>query len=173
MFSFFLLYLFGWHWFTKPYRFQVDNSMKHHLCTASCAHCPKQSLFLSPFSPTLPTSTYHLSPFPSDHHHTVSVSIYYMYFMFFVFNHLTFFHLAHQPPPLWQLSVCSMYPCLYFYFVCHFILFIRLCSHLLTFQFHIDKLYVYVCINRNEMNICILHIYTYTYIKCIYVNIHI
>ena len=28
-------------------------------------------------------------------------------------------------PPLWSLSVCSMFPCLWFYFVHQFILFIR------------------------------------------------
>ena len=40
----------GWHWFAKPYRFQVYNSIKHHLHTASCTHCPKQSVFQFPFS---------------------------------------------------------------------------------------------------------------------------
>ena len=31
----------------------------------------------------------------------------------------------YHPPPLWSLSFCSMFPCLWFYFVRYFILFIR------------------------------------------------
>lgn len=66
IFNSFLIYLFefiGWHWFTKSYRFQVYNSITNCVHTASCAHIPKQSLFLSPFlclcpllpSPNLPS----------------------------------------------------------------------------------------------------------------------
>lgn len=43
----------------KLYRFQVHNSIKHHLHTTSCAHGPKQSLFLPPVPPRAPPS-----PFP-------------------------------------------------------------------------------------------------------------
>ena len=68
--EFFKLNLQGRHWFTKPYRFQEHNSTKHHLHTALCSPPPKQSLFLSPFIPPLPTSTYP-TPFPSGYHHTV------------------------------------------------------------------------------------------------------
>ena len=92
------------------------------------AHCivhplpqAKQSLFLSPFIPPLPTS------FPSGYHHTV-VCVYvkiYIYIYSFCLIPLASFI---QPPntlPLWQLSFCSMYLCLCSYFFHKFILFIR------------------------------------------------
>ena len=43
----------------------------------------------------------------------------------FLANPFPFFHLVAGPPLLWQLSVCSMCPCLCFYFVHQFILFIK------------------------------------------------
>ena len=55
--NFFKLNLLGCHWLAKPYRFQVYNSKKHHLHMVSRAHHPRQSLFLSPLFPPLPTST--------------------------------------------------------------------------------------------------------------------
>ena len=45
----------------------VYNSIKHHLHTASCAHCLKQSLFPSPF-PSFPTFNYPLLPSPLSPH---------------------------------------------------------------------------------------------------------
>ena len=41
-------------------------------------------------------------------------------------------------PPLWSLSVCSLFPCLWFYFACLFVLFIRFCLKLrsMVFVFH-------------------------------------
>ena len=53
----FILNLSRWPWFTKPYRFQVYNSIKQHLHTALWAHCLKQNLFPFPLSPPLPDST--------------------------------------------------------------------------------------------------------------------
>lgn len=53
--------LLEWHWFAKPCRLQVCNSVKHDLHTVSFAHRTKQSLFPSlfshPFCP--PSSTPH------------------------------------------------------------------------------------------------------------------
>ena len=40
-------------------------------------------------------------------------------------NPFPFFHPVPPTPPLWQLSVCSVHPCLCFYFVFQFILLIR------------------------------------------------
>ena len=102
--SYFKLNLSEWHWFSKPYRFQVYNSTKNHLRAASWAHCPGQSLFpWSPFPP-LPTSTYSATPFPSGHHHSCLVCVPYIYSL----NPFTFFPPASNTPPLWQLTVCSM-----------------------------------------------------------------
>ena len=105
-----LLNLLGWHWFTKPSRFQVYNSTKCHLHTATCAHRPKQSLFPAPLPSHLPTSTYTPTPFPTGYLCDICIYIY------FLLPSLSF----TQPPPslLWQLSIRSMYLYLYFYFVC-------------------------------------------------------
>ena len=65
--AYFLLSLLGWHWFTKPYRFQMNNSIKHHLYIAY--YVPQWSLFPSPFSPPLPTTNYLPPPSPSGYHH--------------------------------------------------------------------------------------------------------
>ena len=63
-------------------------------------------------------------PLPCGHHHTVSC----------VYGSCTYvLRLIPSPsfiqfpllPPLWQLSICSMHPCLCFCFVHQFILFIR------------------------------------------------
>ena len=56
----FLLSLLGW---PTPYRFEVCNSVKHHLPTASCAITPSKASF-HPQSPPLPTSIY---PPPPSH----------------------------------------------------------------------------------------------------------
>ena len=68
--------------FKKLYKFQVYSSTKHHLRTASCAHCPKHSLFLSPFSLTLPSSTHPHSPFPLVSITLLSMSTGYICFLF-------------------------------------------------------------------------------------------
>ena len=94
----FLLILLGWHCFTNLYGFQVHNSTKHHLHTASCTHHPKQSLFPSPFSHF---SHLHLppTPFPSGYYHTVLCV--YVYYTCFFANHFSFFHpVPPQPSPL-------------------------------------------------------------------------
>ena len=89
----------GWHRFTKPYRFQMYNSTKHHLHTASCACCPKQRLFPSQFSPTL----YPPSPTPTSLslwlslHCCLCLCVTYICFLP---NPFTFFHLVPQAPKL-------------------------------------------------------------------------
>ena len=49
--------LLGWHWLIKLYRFQVYNSITHHLYIVLCIHHPKSSLLPSPFIPSLLSST--------------------------------------------------------------------------------------------------------------------
>ena len=103
----------------KSHRFQVYNSIKHHRHTASCARCPKQSGFLSPFPPLCP-------PPPPPHPHfplaiptLLSVSMCYVY-MFFV-NLSTFVH--PDPQPTTALTAVSLFHVsrLCFYFICQFI----------------------------------------------------
>ena len=119
--NFFKLNLLGCHWLAKPYRFQVYNSKKHHLHMVSRAHHPRQSLFLSPLFPPLPTST-------STHPLSLWLSSQFCLWLCVMYiclltNPFTSFHPVSQPPP--QLSVYSIYPCLCFYFIHQFILFIR------------------------------------------------
>lgn len=59
----FLFNLLGWHWLEKPYRFQVCNSIKHHLhCIAHPS--PHAVSFLPHFPPFVHL---YLSPFPSGY----------------------------------------------------------------------------------------------------------
>ena len=44
---FFLLNLLGWHWLIKLHRFQVYNSIIHHLYVALCVYHPKSNLLSS------------------------------------------------------------------------------------------------------------------------------
>ena len=96
----------------KTTKIQGYNSTNHHLHTVLCTHHPsKVSFYLQ--SPHF--SYLHLTlPLPSDYHHT-DVCVYVLYICFY--NPFTSFHQVLQPPPLWHLSVWSMYPCLCFYFV--------------------------------------------------------
>lgn len=66
--------------------FQVYNSMKHHLHTALCVHCLKQSLLLSP-SPCLcpPPSTPH-PPFLLANTTLLSISMCYKYMCCYLLN---------------------------------------------------------------------------------------
>ena len=91
------------------------------LSKTSSARCivrrlPTASPFSTPFMPPLPSST-SPSAFPSDYHHAV-VCVCVIYTYGFFLNPFTFSHSAPKPPPLWQLSVCSMYPCICFYSFC-------------------------------------------------------
>ena len=77
-----------------------------------------------PFTSPLPSSTQSSLLLPSCHYHTV-VCVYKL------FTHAlrlapspSFIH-SPLPTPFWQLSVCSMCPCLWSYFVCQVFLFIR------------------------------------------------
>ena len=102
----FKLNLLGWHWFIKPYRFQVCNSTKCHLLTASCARCPRQSLFASLFMPLLCLPPHTPTPFPSgDLHTVVCVYVSYIYFHFLPLIPSPSFTQTTKPPALWQLSV--------------------------------------------------------------------
>ena len=59
----FLLNLLWWHWLLRLYRFQVHNSITHHLYIEFCAHHSKLSLLLSYIWPPLPFSiNSHLLP---------------------------------------------------------------------------------------------------------------
>ena len=54
--------LLGLHWLIQLYRFQVHNSLIHHLYIVLCVHHPKVSLLPLAFIPPLPYST--CPPFP-------------------------------------------------------------------------------------------------------------
>ena len=47
--SFIEMNLLGWHWIIKLYKFQVYNSIIHHLYVALCVYHPKSSLLSLPF----------------------------------------------------------------------------------------------------------------------------
>ena len=83
------------------------------------------TLQLSPFSPFLPIST-QPPPHPSDHHHHPVVHVCESCIDVPWLIHSLSFFLCPLPSPLReQLSDCSLYPYLYFYFGYEFILFIR------------------------------------------------
>ena len=102
-----------WQWFTKPYRFQVFNSIKHHQHTASCAHHLKQSLFPSPLSPFAHLH-WNSTLFPTDYHHAVvCVCVLYIYIFVvvivcfcFLRNPFTFFI---QSPSILPSNNCSKF----------------------------------------------------------------
>ena len=110
------LNLLWWHWFIKSYRFQVqfNKASPAHLHTAWWTYLHKQRFFPSPsprFAHLHPASlVFSLWPLP---HCCLCLCVMYTCFLANSFN----FHQFIPPPPLWQLSVCSMYPCLCFYFV--------------------------------------------------------
>ena len=81
----FLLNLLGWHWFTKPYRFQVHNPKTHHLHNRLHV-CPSpKAKSLSTSLPLLYPPPPSPAPFPSDCHQTVvCVCVFYMYVFVFV-----------------------------------------------------------------------------------------
>ena len=59
---------------------------------------------------------------PSGHHHTVVCVYVFCMYLLWLIPSPSFIQSPH-PLPLWQLSVCSMHPCLCFYVVHQFILF--------------------------------------------------
>ena len=136
IFQLFKFNLLGWHWFAKSYRFQVYNSRKHLLHTASYAHHTRQSLFPSPFPPYPPPPTYPLS---AGHRHTV-VCVYVICIYVFLINPFTFHPIL---PP----KSCQSVPCTYVfvYISCQFILFIRF--HVLVYQITTSKEYMYLYIH--------------------------
>ena len=115
----FLLNLLGWHWLIKVYKFQVYSSIIHHQYTVLCVHHPKLGLLPSPFIPHFILFCFLPPPFPLVITILLSVS---MRFYFFCFNPFTFFTQFPNPPPLWQLSICSLYLWVCFYFLSLFCL---------------------------------------------------
>ena len=87
----FLIEFIGRHWLTKPYSFQVCNSTKHCLHTASCSHCPQQNLSI-PIFPILTISTTPNTFFSLVITTLLSVS------MCFFLKPFTFFHQPSHPP---------------------------------------------------------------------------
>ena len=73
-----------WCWLIKLYRFQVYNSIIHHLYSILCIYHPKSSLLHHHLSP--PVSSSILSPplFPSGNHHIV-VCVLRVFWGFFFF----------------------------------------------------------------------------------------
>ena len=104
------LNLLEWHWLIKLYRFQVYNSITHHLYVVLCIHHPQSSLLPSLFIPPSPT------PFsPSDNHHTfVCLNKFFCMLTSFIF-----FTQCPNPPPS---NICQsvFWIWVFFYFVCLF-----------------------------------------------------
>ena len=90
----FFLNLSGWLWLIKPYRFQVYDSVTHHLHTASCAHHSQSSLFLSP--PFISPLSFYPSaqhPFPLAIAILLSVAAIFFFFLSaWIFNILLLFN---------------------------------------------------------------------------------
>ena len=62
----YLLDILGWHWLIKLHRFQVDNSIIHHLYIVLCVHQSQVTIYAPfPLFYLLP------SPFPSGNPYTV------------------------------------------------------------------------------------------------------
>ena len=74
IYLFFLFNLLVWHWLIKLHRFQMYNSLIHHLYILLRVHHSKPGFLLLPFIPPLPSST---SPyfFPLGNHHAVVVCV--------------------------------------------------------------------------------------------------
>ena len=91
----------------KLYRFQVYNSIIHHLHIVLCVHTPTQVSVhhhLSPLNALLSPS----SPFPSSNHHTVVCAYNFCFYGSFLLNPFIFLTQPHKSPSLWQLSVYSL-----------------------------------------------------------------
>ena len=99
------LNLLWWHRLIKLYRFEVDNSIVHHLYIVLCVHHPKSSHLSSPFTHPLPSS---MPPFPlpSGNHHTVFC----VYQYYFVLNFFTFSPCSPTPLPS---NSCQSVLCIY------------------------------------------------------------
>ena len=97
---------------TKYYRFQVHNSITHHLYTVSCVLHPKSNLCSSPFIPQYSP----LPPLTSNHHIVVQA---YEFFSFFpnLPTPTSAFHTnSCQPPFIYEFfnilfvsSFCALY----------------------------------------------------------------
>ena len=122
IFTYFLrIFLIYWvTWLIKLCRFQVCNSIIHHVHSVWCVHHPRSSLLPSAFTrlyPLLPPP-----PFPL---------VLTMLLPLYVFSLCLIpspFSPSPRPPPLWQLSVC---------FLCLWVCFCFVCSLIVFFRFHI------------------------------------
>ena len=84
-----------------------------------CTVCSTLSQIFYHHFPPLPSCTSLHPLFPSDNPPVLSVSV--SLRCFFLLNPFTFFTQLPKRLPLWQLSVCSLYLWVCFYFVCQFI----------------------------------------------------
>ena len=82
----FSLSLLGWHRLIKYDRFQMCNSITHHLSIVTCVHNPKSSRLSSPFIPPLLSSPSHL--LFSGNHPTVTCSEFFSFLAFTFFSQL-------------------------------------------------------------------------------------
>ena len=92
-----------------------------------CLHYYRCSHF-QPLCPPPPSPSHPPPPLPSLHHHYTAVCVCGLPHILIMFFGSSLHFLSPSPShssPLRQLSVCSMYPCLCFYFACQFILFIK------------------------------------------------
>ena len=116
-----------WHWLIKLHRFQLYNSITHHLYIVLCVHLPKSSLLLSPFSSSLLSSTSPITPHPSfplviTILFSVTVRYFSFSFFFFLLNPFTFSpsaqSLSNQTAVrLFYVSMSLFLFCLLVYFV--------------------------------------------------------
>ena len=118
-FSYFKNFLFciefiGWHWLIQLCRFQVHNSVTHHLYVVVCVHQPSQVSFchhLSPLYPLLPP------PFPLVITILSSVSMRFCFVLFFLLNPFTFHPATQIPSSLTAVSLFSIYESVSVFFV--------------------------------------------------------
>ena len=94
-------YLLGWQWLIKLHRFQVYNSVIHHLYIALCAHCPKSPYIWLPSPFTTPT------PLPSGNHHTI---VHFWVFVFLLYSFIVFLYPKYE----WNHMVLNFFCLTYF-----------------------------------------------------------
>ena len=116
-----LLNLLGWCWLIKLHRLRVYNSIIHHVYIVLYVHHPKSNLLPSSLIPHLSSSAFPTSLSLQQSPYCCLCLWFYLCLILSPFLPSLCLNLL----PLWQLSVCSMYPCLCFHFVHQFILFIR------------------------------------------------
>ena len=112
--------------YNTVYNCIVYNSTIHHLYFVLCSPPQVTSFSIIIYPPF--TVIYLLPPpFPSGSH-PCCLCLWFFLFVCLI-NLFTFFTQLPNSSSLWQLSVCSLYLWICFYFVCEFILFIRMKSY--------------------------------------------